>query len=59
MSEAMPPIMPPSLVRRLNVDFTARIKEGVAFAFGPPAIPGLGTGSGFTMMLQDRGGQFS
>ncbi len=44
------------LVRRLNVDFAARIKEGVAFAFGPPAIPGLGTGSGFTMMLQDRGG---
>ena len=26
------------------------------FAFGPPAIPGLGTGSGFTMMLQDRSG---
>jgi HAE1 family hydrophobic/amphiphilic exporter-1 len=44
------------IVRRLNVDFKARIKEGVAFAFGPPAIPGLGTGSGFTAMLQDRGG---
>ena len=25
-------------------------------AFGPPAIPGLGTGAGFTMMLQDKGG---
>ncbi|HUU73897.1 MAG TPA: efflux RND transporter permease subunit, partial [Burkholderiales bacterium] len=24
--------------------------------FGPPAIPGLGTGSGFSLMLQDRGG---
>jgi len=44
------------IVRHLNADFAARIKEGVAFAFGPPAIPGLGTGSGFTMMLQDRGG---
>ncbi len=44
------------LVRRLNVDFAKHIKEGMAFAFGPPAIPGLGTGSGFTMMLQDRGG---
>ena len=44
------------LVRRLNADFAAHIKEGIAFAFGPPAIPGLGTGSGFTMMLQDRGG---
>ena len=44
------------IVRRLNADFAARIKEGSAFAFGPPAIPGLGTGSGFTAMLQDRGG---
>ncbi len=44
------------VVRRLNADFAANIKEGIAFAFGPPAIPGLGTGSGFTAMLQDRGG---
>ena len=44
------------LVRRLNADFAGHIKEGIAFAFGPPAIPGLGTGSGFTMMMQDRGG---
>jgi len=44
------------IVRRLNRDFAVGIKEGVAFAFGPPAIPGLGTGSGFTMMLQDKGG---
>ena len=27
----------------------------VAFAFGPPAIPGLGSGSGFTLMIQDTG----
>jgi multidrug efflux pump subunit AcrB len=26
-------------------------------AFGPPAIPGLGTGAGFTMQLQDRVGR--
>jgi hydrophobe/amphiphile efflux-1 (HAE1) family protein len=45
-----------AVVRRMNADFAANIKEGVAFAFGPPAIPGLGTGSGFTAMLQDRGG---
>jgi HAE1 family hydrophobic/amphiphilic exporter-1 len=44
------------IVRRMNIDFATRIKGGIAFAFGPPAIPGLGTGSGFTMMLQDRGG---
>ena len=45
-----------NIVRRLNYNFATRITEGVAFAFGPPAIPGLGTGSGFTMMLQDLGG---
>jgi HAE1 family hydrophobic/amphiphilic exporter-1 len=44
------------LVRRLNYNFATRITEGVAFSFGPPAIPGLGTGSGFTMYLQDQGG---
>ncbi len=45
-----------NVVRRLNASFAAKIQGGVAFAFGPPAIPGLGTGSGFSMMLQDRGG---
>jgi hydrophobe/amphiphile efflux-1 (HAE1) family protein len=44
------------LVRRLNGAFATRISEAVVIAFGPPAIPGLGTGSGFTMMLQDRSG---
>ncbi len=44
------------LVRRLNFAFANRVSEAVVFAFGPPAIPGLGTGSGFTMMLQDRSG---
>ncbi len=32
------------------------IKGAQAFAFGPPAIPGLGSGSGFSFMLQDKGG---
>jgi HAE1 family hydrophobic/amphiphilic exporter-1 len=41
---------------RLNVDFRMAINEAQVFAFGPPAIPGLGSGSGFTMMIQDRGG---
>jgi HAE1 family hydrophobic/amphiphilic exporter-1 len=45
-----------NVVRRLNGAFAQRLQKGVAFAFGPPAIPGLGTGSGFSMMLQDRGG---
>ena len=33
-----------------------QIPEGGVVAFGPPAIPGLGTGAGFTMQLQDRSG---
>jgi HAE1 family hydrophobic/amphiphilic exporter-1 len=45
-----------NIVRRLNAVFATEIQQGAAFAFGPPAIPGLGTGAGFSMMLQDRGG---
>jgi len=44
------------IVNRLNVDFHSQINEAQVFAFGPPAIPGLGSGSGFTVMIQDRGG---
>lgn len=32
------------------------IPEAQAMAFGPPAIPGLGSGSGFSFFLQDRSG---
>jgi HAE1 family hydrophobic/amphiphilic exporter-1 len=32
------------------------IKEGVAFSFTPPAIPGVGTSGGVTMILEDRSG---
>jgi HAE1 family hydrophobic/amphiphilic exporter-1 len=42
------------LMRALNQKLRAEIPEGMAFAFGPPAIPGLGTAGGFTFMLQDR-----
>jgi len=44
------------IIASLNKTFAAEVPAAVAFAFGPPAIPGLGTGSGFSMMLQDRGG---
>ncbi len=43
------------LTRIINQKLQA-VKGAQAFAFGPPAIPGLGSGSGFTMMLQDKGG---
>ncbi|MDH4001613.1 MAG: multidrug efflux RND transporter permease subunit [Xanthomonadales bacterium] len=44
------------IIQRVNGQFAMGIPQAIVFAFGPPAIPGLGTGSGFSMMLQDRGG---
>jgi HAE1 family hydrophobic/amphiphilic exporter-1 len=35
---------------------SAAIPEGRVLAFGPPALPGYGTASGFTFELQDRSG---
>ncbi len=43
-------------VQQLNGEFYQKIKGAQVFAFGPPAIPGLGNGSGFTFMLQDKSG---
>jgi HAE1 family hydrophobic/amphiphilic exporter-1 len=44
------------VVARLNMDFFRNVNEAQVFAFGPPAIPGLGSGSGFTFMIQDKRG---
>ncbi|MDX1332575.1 MAG: efflux RND transporter permease subunit, partial [Robiginitalea sp.] len=44
------------LIDRLNRELAVKIKGAQAFAFGPPALPGLGSGSGFSIMVQDRGG---
>lgn len=44
------------IVGLLNADFRKNVNEAQVFAFGPPAIPGLGNGSGFTIMIQDKGG---
>jgi HAE1 family hydrophobic/amphiphilic exporter-1 len=44
------------VVAALNQAFAKDIPEAGVVAFGPPAIPGLGTGAGFTMQLQDRAG---
>ncbi len=43
-------------VMALNRAFAEQIPEAAVAAFGPPAIPGLGTGAGFTMQIQDRSG---
>ena len=44
------------IMRDVNVTLSQNIDEAQAMAFGPPAIPGLGNGSGFSLILQDRGG---
>jgi HAE1 family hydrophobic/amphiphilic exporter-1 len=44
------------VVAALNAAFAKEIPEAAVIAFGPPSIPGLGTGAGFTMQLQDRSG---
>jgi multidrug efflux pump len=33
----------------------SQIRDAMVFAFAPPSVPGLGTSSGFTFQLQDRG----
>src|SRR5208337_1835906 len=46
------PAIKASLGRRLS-----RLPAAVAFAFPPPAIAGVGTAGGFTMVLEDRSGK--
>ena len=41
---------------RLNREL-AKIPDARAFAFAPPAIPGVGTAGGFTFVLEDRAGK--
>lgn len=44
------------IIKRLNGQFRQTVQQAQTFAFGPPAIPGLGNGSGFSIMIQDKGG---
>lgn len=44
------------VVQDVNKELFFYIKSAQAFAFEPPAIPGLGNGSGFSIMIQDRSG---
>lgn len=44
------------MIDKVNLRLSQEIKGAQVFAFGPPAIPGLGNGSGFSIMLQDKGG---
>ncbi len=44
-----------AILRKLNAAF-AGIPEGRVFAVAPPAIPGISSAGGFSLMLQDRSG---
>ncbi len=44
------------IIRDVNIRLAMAIKKAQVFAFGPPAIPGLGNGSGYSIMLQDKAG---
>src|SRR5246127_1168940 len=41
---------------RLN-HYLSTLPEGIAFAFPPPVIPGVGTSGGFQFILEDRAGK--
>ena len=45
-----------AIIQKLNQRL-AGLPEAQAFAFSPPAIPGIGTAGGVTFMLEDRSGQ--
>ncbi|MEQ8303357.1 MAG: multidrug efflux RND transporter permease subunit [Cyclobacteriaceae bacterium] len=44
------------LTAKLNKIFATQIAEATTFAFGPPPIQGLGQSAGFSLMVQDKGG---
>ena len=44
------------IIDQVNRRLYSEISSAQVFAFGPPAIPGLGNGSGFSIMVQDKGG---
>jgi HAE1 family hydrophobic/amphiphilic exporter-1 len=45
-----------AIMTHLNGEFS-KLSEGTAFAFSPPAIPGIGTSGGVTFVLEDRSGK--
>ena len=50
-----PDLKAPAVAGRAMGAFS-KIKDGMAFAFSPPAVAELGQANGFDFMLQDRGG---
>jgi len=50
-----PDLKAPAVARRAMGAFS-KIRDGMAFAFSPPAVLELGQANGFDLQLQDRGG---
>ena len=44
------------ILKQLNAQLAVGISEATVFAFGPPPIAGIGNAAGFTIMIQDKGG---
>ena len=44
------------IMTELNKVFAVKVTAGTVIAFGPPPIPGLGVGAGFSIMIQDMAG---
>ncbi|HLQ77774.1 MAG TPA: efflux RND transporter permease subunit, partial [Terriglobia bacterium] len=44
------------ILASINGQLASQVPEAIAFAFSPPAIPGLGSSVGFSLWLQDRSG---
>src|SRR3954454_4742475 len=53
---AGPGLSAKEIAEKLNGAFRAQIPQAGAFAFLPPAIPGLGASGGFSLWVQDRSG---
>ena len=51
-----PALQARAIVDRLNGELRKAAPEAAVFAIMPPSIPGLGSQGGFSMWLQDRGG---
>lgn len=45
-----------TIIQKLNKELAEKVVEAKAFAFPPPAIPGIGNAGGITMLLQDKSG---
>ncbi|MEN9685626.1 MAG: hypothetical protein RLZZ28_1412, partial [Bacteroidota bacterium] len=45
------------IIAEMNAKLTRNITDATVIVFGPPPIQGLGSGAGFTMMLQDKAGK--